>query len=98
MHEERSESFFQLTLTEFKKMNWNNIDLNDGYERNQNLIEPLSFDTLLLEVGCNLRNINPVSVTAQFEEDLQIRIDEAREVFAANLANIIKKAKQERKG
>lgn len=77
-------------------MNWNNMDLSDSYERDQNLIEPLTFSTLLLEVGCNCRDIEEATVKAQFEEDLQSRIDEAREVFKANLQNIVKRAREER--
>lgn len=77
-------------------MNWNNVDLNDGYEIDQNLIEPLSFRTLLLEIECNCREIDVKAVSKQFEEDLQSRIRDAREVFAANLENIAKRAKEAR--
>tara|TARA_R110000765_G_scaffold218531_1_gene322975 strand:+ start:78 stop:320 length:243 start_codon:yes stop_codon:yes gene_type:complete len=77
-------------------MNWNNIDLNDGYERDQHLIDPLTFSTLLLEVGCNCRVINEEAIKKQFEEDLQSRIEEARLVFYLNLANITKRAQSER--
>lgn len=77
-------------------MNWNNIDLNDNYERDQHLIDSLTFSTLLLEVGCNCRVIDEDSIKKQFEEDLQTRIVEAREVFAANLANLVKYAQLER--
>ena len=78
-------------------INWNNIDLKSSYERDLNLIDALSFDTLLLEIACNIRDINPQTVSEQFETDLQSRIDEAREVFALNLANIVKQANRERK-
>ena len=77
-------------------MNWNNIDLNDGYERDQHLIDPLTFSTLLLEVGCNCRVINEEAIKKQFEEDLQSRIEKARLVFYLNLANITKRAQSER--
>ena len=78
-------------------MNWNNIDLNDGYERDQHLIDPLTFSTLLLEVGCNCRDIDEAAVREQFEADLQSRIYEARKVFESNISNIVKRAKEERK-
>ena len=77
-------------------MNWNNVNLNDGYERDQHLIDPLTFSTLLLEVGCNCRLIDEETVREQFEEDLQSRIEDAREVFRLNLANITKRAQSER--
>ncbi len=77
-------------------MNWNNINLTDGYERDQNIIDPLSFDALLLEIGCNLREINAQTVKEQFETDLQSRIQSAREVFGLNLKNIVEQAQKER--
>ena len=77
-------------------MNWNNIDLNDGYERDQNLIEPLKFSTLLLEVECNCKEIDAKALIKQFETDLQSRIDEAREIFGDNLRNLTKHAQETR--
>jgi hypothetical protein len=72
---------------------WNNIDMHSPYETSLNLIENLTFDTLLLEIGCNCKTIDEQSVTAQFEEDLRSRIESAREIFQANLESIIRKAK-----
>jgi hypothetical protein len=77
-------------------IDWNNVDLTDSYESSRNLIENLTFDALLLEVDCNLPVINAQTVAAQFELDLQSRIDEARETFSANLANIVEHAQKER--
>lgn len=77
-------------------MNWNNIDLKSGYERSQNIIDPLNFDTLLLEISCNVRDINKETIKAQFETDLKNRIESAREVFNNNLENILKEAKEYR--
>lgn len=78
-------------------IDWHNIDLGrDGFERSRNLIENLTFETLLLEVYCNLPDINAETVRAQFETDLTSRITEAREIFAANLANIVRQARKER--
>lgn len=82
--------------TENGGINWDNIDLTDGWERDLNLIDPLSFSTLLLEINCNLPEIDAASVTAQFETDLQSRITEAREIFRANLSNIVNHARKER--
>jgi hypothetical protein len=78
-------------------MDWNNVDLN-SHEIDSYLIDPLTFEILLLEINCNIPEITPATVTAQFEEDLQSRIEEARSVFKSNLKNIVKKAKQDRKG
>lgn len=77
-------------------MNWKNVNLKDSYERSQNIIDPLSFETLLLEVECNIREINAETIRAQFEGDLKSRIKSAREVFNNNLSNILKEAQEHR--
>lgn len=73
-------------------MNWKNVDLKSAYEREQPIIDALSFDTLLLEISCNCKEINKEAIKAQFEEDLKSRINSAREVFNANLDNILNDA------
>lgn len=73
-------------------IDWSNVDLKDAFQSSRNLIEGLTFDTLLLEINCNLREINAATVTAQFETDLRSRIDEAREIFRDNLNNIVRHA------
>lgn len=70
-------------------MDWNNVNLKSDFERNQNIIDPLSFDTLLLEISCNVREINEETILAQFETDLKARIESAREIVKANLKNIL---------
>ena len=78
-------------------MNWNNIDLKDGsHERDANLIDPLTFDTLLLEINCNIKEINQETVKQQFKEDLNNRVQEAWSIFEANYDNIVKQALKER--
>lgn len=77
-------------------IDWNNVNLNSAFESSRNLIENLTFETLLLEINCNLPTINAATVAAQFETDIQSRVDEAREIFAANLANIVRHARRER--
>ena len=77
-------------------MNWNKIDLTSPCERNANLIEGLTFDTLLLEAGCNLPIIDAKTIKAQFEEDLAGRVEDAKAIFSANLKALVKQAKIER--
>ncbi len=76
-------------------MDWNNVDLN-SHEVDQYLIDPLTFKTLLLEIGCNHPVISRETVTAQFEEDLMCRVEEARRVFNANLDNLVLFAQETR--
>ena len=77
-------------------MNWENVNLKDGYERDQNILDPYSFDTLLLEISCNLKEITPQTVTNHFETELRNKMRSAREVFYANAKNIIEQANKER--
>lgn len=70
-------------------VNWSKINLKSSYERSLNLIENLSFDCLLLEINCNLPEINEATVRQQFEEDLNSRIEEAKAIFEDNLTNIV---------
>lgn len=73
-------------------MNWNNVDLKSDYERNQDFLDGYSFETLLLEISCNLREINKETVLKQFEIELQNRIRMAREIINSNLDNILSDA------
>ena len=78
-------------------MDWKNVDLNSPYERNQNILNEYSFETLLLEISCNVRDINTDTVKKQFEISLNSKVQSARDVFYNNLNNIVKKAIEERK-
>lgn len=77
-------------------MDWNNVDLTEQYQRDQPLVDPLSFETLLLEITCNIPDINKASVRAHFEYRLHQIVTTAREVYYANEANIVNEAKGER--
>lgn len=77
-------------------MDWNNVNLKSGYERDQNILDPYNFDTLLTEISCNIRDINEETVKRQFETMLKYKIHSAREVFKANLQNIVKEAQEYR--
>ena len=78
-------------------MNYLNINLKSQYEKDQNILEGLSTETLLLEISTNLEEINEKTVTAQFEEDLKTAVKSAREIFKANLKNIVAYAIEDRK-
>ena len=77
---------------------WNNVDLDSPSNRALEILDGYSFQALLLEIYCNLPEINENTVTQQFETELRNRIDSARDVFQANLKNIVKTAKAERRG
>lgn len=76
-------------------MNWRNVNLKDGYEREQDFLDGYSFDTLLLEIQCNLKEINRKTVEEHFLEVLRYKIDDAKEIFYNNIDNIVLQAKEE---
>ena len=78
-------------------MNWKNIKLGDGYERDLNLLDPYDFDTLLLEINCNVKEINRETVKAQAMESIKAKYQTAIEILNDNLDNITKQAQKERK-
>ena len=68
------------------------VDLKRPSERALNILEPLNFETLLLEVECNLKTITPHTVRLQFELDMRSAIESARDVFNHNLPGIMRDA------
>ena len=77
-------------------MDYSNIDFNSDYERNSNILDGYDFETLFLEISCNLRDINEETVKQQFYESLNSKIQSAKDIFNANLKNIVKYAQEER--
>ena len=77
-------------------MDYLNIDFNSDSERNSNLLDAYDFETLFLEISCNLREINEETVKKQFYESLNSKIQSAKDIFNANLQNIVKYAQEER--
>lgn len=79
-------------------IDWNNIDLNSGYERDLNLIDPYDFDTLLLEVYSNIpvEKINRETVRQQAMESIKSKYRVAVEILESNLDNLVKYALKEK--
>lgn len=77
-------------------MDYLNIDFSNDHERNSNLLDGYDFETLFLEISCNLTEINEESVKKQFYESLNSKIQSAKDIFNANLQNIVKYAQEER--
>lgn len=71
---------------------WSNIDLNSEYEKSLPIVDSYTFNDLILEVHCNIENINEETIMRQFEDALQSRIYSAREVMRENIKNIKKHA------
>ena len=77
-------------------MDYLNIDLNSDHERNADILDGYNLETLFLEISCNLREINEETVKQQFYESLNSKIQSAKDIFNANLKNIVKYAQEER--
>ena len=77
-------------------MDYLNIDFNSDHERNSNLLDGYDFETLFFFFFCNLTEINEETVKKQFYERLNSKIQCAKDIFNANLQNIVKYALEER--
>lgn len=75
-------------------MDYNNINLSDSYEVEQNILDPYSIDTLLLELHTSFRkeDITKEKVLDHINKAIQYKVDEAKCIFNANIDNIIKHA------
>lgn len=74
---------------------WNNIDL-DSHEIDSAIVDEYTFETLLLEINCNLPEINEATVRQQFNKSLDATIEQAKDIFESNLKNILNHATKER--
>ena len=77
-------------------MDFLNIDLKSDCERNADILDGYDLETLFLEISCNLIEINEETVKQQFYESLNSKIETAKDIFNANLQNIVKYAQEER--
>ena len=77
-------------------MDYLNIDLNNDHERNTDILDGYDLETLFLEISCNLTEINEETVKQQFYESLNSKIQSVKDIFNANLQNIVKYAQEER--
>ena len=77
-------------------MDFLNIDLKSDYERNADILDGYDLETLFLEISCNVTEINEETVKQQFYESLNSKIQSAKDIFNANLKNIVKYAQEER--
>lgn len=77
-------------------MDWNNVNLNSPYESSQDMLDSYDFNTLLLEVECNLKEITEETVKAQAMISIKAKYETAIEILNANLTNITNHAKKER--
>ena len=77
-------------------MDYLNINLTNDHERNTDILNGYDLETLFLDISCNLTEINEETVKQQFYESLNSKIQSAKDIFNANLKNIVKYAQEER--
>lgn len=75
---------------------WKNVDF-DSHEIDSALIDEFTFEDLFLMINCNISDINAATVTKEWNEFLEAKIEEAKDIFNCNLENIVKHAIKERK-
>ena len=85
-------------LTEYST-DWNNIDLTDGYQRNLNILEPYNFETLLLELNCNIptKDLTKEAILKQAKDVIKAKYTEAMEILENNADNVLKYELEDRK-
>ena len=86
----------KINTLNLETMNWNNVDMDSDYEKNQNILDPYNFNALLLEIQCNIKkeNITKEAIIKQFNESLKNNLNSAKEVMESNIDNILKEAKK----
>ena len=77
-------------------MDWKNVNLESSYERAQNILDPYNFETLLLEINCNIRDINSETVRAEAMAQIRAKFEQAVHILDENLNSITQKAIEER--
>lgn len=79
-------------------MNWKNVNLDDAYEAGRNLLENYTFETLLLEVHCNLKTeqLNATEIKTHARKMLFDKYQESLEILNDNIDNIVTKANKDR--
>ena len=72
-------------------MDWLNVDLNSEYESSQTFLDGYSFDQLLLEIECNMKEDEktPANILRHAKLEMSIKVDTAIEIIRANMAGII---------
>jgi hypothetical protein len=73
-------------------IDWNNVNLSSPYESSQNLLDGYDFDTLLMEVECNLPTLTKETIKAQAMLSIKQKYNTAIEILNSNLDNILKEA------
>lgn len=80
-------------------MDWNNINLNSGYERSQNFLDGYDFETLFIDLQTNFKteDLTEAQVLNHAFKSIENRVREAKEILRDNIKQIVLAEKKERK-
>ena len=70
--------------------------LGEDLRTDDNLLDPITFDDLILAVHCNCRHINEETVKRELSEFLKMRFDDMLELLKINIGEIVRLAKEGR--
>lgn len=73
-------------------------ELGDDLMESDNLLDPVTFESLILAVHCNCPVIDRKSVKATMDEIMEERLSDMRFLLEKNMDAIIKAAKKGRDG
>ena len=72
--------------------------LGEDLFREDNLLDPVTFDDLILAVHCNCREITPEAVLAEARQIIEYRMQDYRFLLQKNIEEIMAEAKKGRGG
>lgn len=72
--------------------------LGEDLFTSDNLLDPITFDDLILALHCNCKDINGTTALKQLDEIVQYRLFDMWELFASNRDEIVRLAKAGRAG
>ena len=70
--------------------------LGEDVDRQDNLLDGISFDELILTVHCNCKEITPEGIEKELDKILEIRLQDMKHLLEKNLHEIIREAKKGR--
>ena len=77
-------------------IDWKAVDLTQAYNRDQNILDSYNFETLFLEIHCNMREEEKTAanILKHACEVLNSKMELAKEILIDNIYNITDYAKK----
>lgn len=72
--------------------------MNNDLSRFDNVLDPITFDEIIMTVRCNCREIDREAAIKTFKEILEMRLTDAKEIFERNIDEICNEVRKERNG